>query len=927
MELVMEGDARETVPFNYYPWAEVISATGRKQGVNPVYHVGDLVIVAFEGGDPNQPFILGSWATTRFGAPDLYSDLLGDDYSVCHRKWIYGDRYGEAMELSELDDERSARLMSGRAEYFAQGTADILWLSSDNSVTVSSEALTTIGRRAVLGANELFIEAWGSQISDYEADPPQDYAHIGLYSWWMLDMYASDEIHIGQYLDRTEELNNDDELERKVWHQSRLTAVYPRHLVLGTIARRYPDDGNGNPVSQTRDAYWSVPAVSRAWAQDTQTVDIEATIYAIRRADSGGEAGEEAWKVDQGFIGDYATWQSEYYARDRLWVGQYETETWAFQTDRAIFTGNRTVIGIADTADCIDGFLNAQGIDSTGHAGDGLGITGWLIETLVTEIWSKDLTQVRQPSSDGFDPVVPDYPPGAPAFEVNELNPPVMLVWSPQVIVQTPDFDRVGGGSRSEEAGGWGTAYDTTQHGIFFAPGVLRILGLSATTSYRVDDRINELFFWCDGEPPNVDSDFTVDVLTTPGRAIIRSTRTLWSDGGQDPPNGAPLHAHPAPDPDPKWFDVYRDDDGKIRGHHMGPDSATADQQDVLLKLTLLSAGYPTTKGSLLSWTNAGGLLFDARGHFVENFDPPADTSIRVPQLLSDLGDVSQILPNNGDVLTWNAGNALWGPAAPSATNDIKTKTSVNDTTSSYLLGAVSPKLADSDDGKITWDIKNAAADEQARPTHGAWGPIASPPVQQDLVSNVTFAGTTLTVALVTAHVDATNHVEFEELTEYEYEIPVVGGEDLTILKIVTKYYHYKGSNDLTGANRITLDDTVDWRDYDFEGWLRGTETVWGSPPNILKDVETGGGTYPAPRIIVGAWDAPGATDGMILETEGAALGIQVWVDGTDSGKLKLSIENKLNLSAEGFISVCAIARHKPSSTETDYTHVGNEHP
>lgn len=129
-----------SVDLNMYPWAETCAHMAFKAGENPVYRVGDLVYVQFEGGNPLYPVIIGGMTSPRNTVSVLPSELLGD-YATTRRQWIKTDRAGNAFTLSEMPGNEFAGITSGANSIRVSQTDRAVEIFADASVMMRSRSL------------------------------------------------------------------------------------------------------------------------------------------------------------------------------------------------------------------------------------------------------------------------------------------------------------------------------------------------------------------------------------------------------------------------------------------------------------------------------------------------------------------------------------------------------------------------------------------------------------------------------------------------------------------------------------------------------------------------------------------------------------------------------------------------------------------
>jgi phage baseplate assembly protein V len=127
LDLEGEGRVQLQLPWlpGFEPWARVVvPAAGRSRGFWLIPQVGDEVLVAFDGGDVNSPYVLGSlWNGTD--TPPTQSSLDAVTKTILHTP---------GGHVLELDDQ--------------QGTVKIT---------------TIAGQKATLGPDKIVLEAGSSK--------------------------------------------------------------------------------------------------------------------------------------------------------------------------------------------------------------------------------------------------------------------------------------------------------------------------------------------------------------------------------------------------------------------------------------------------------------------------------------------------------------------------------------------------------------------------------------------------------------------------------------------------------------------------------------------------------------------------------------------------------------------------------------------
>lgn len=125
----------DEIPVENLPWAELSCHAGKGWGNVPHYEVDDLVFVLFEGGDREHPVILGGWLTAPGGVSTLPAEQT-ESYATDRRRWVWKDRVGNLIEVSEKEGEKRIRLVSGGVE--------LKITQEDNSFSVTATGPATI---------------------------------------------------------------------------------------------------------------------------------------------------------------------------------------------------------------------------------------------------------------------------------------------------------------------------------------------------------------------------------------------------------------------------------------------------------------------------------------------------------------------------------------------------------------------------------------------------------------------------------------------------------------------------------------------------------------------------------------------------------------------------------------------------------------
>jgi phage baseplate assembly protein gpV len=194
-----------TTPVVCLPWAEVSAAFAAPGAVDlPHYERGDRVFVLFEGGDSNNPVVVGSWIAARGGLSDIPTDIT-QDYSNTRRKWSRVDRVGNMVEMSEVPSELHVRLKSGKATITITQKDDSIILKTTGAVTISGEQVSVSSAHAYLSAKDITLSAVDA------SNPLLPKGTLNLFSNRDLNIYVNEvaqggatdaQINIGQYVDK-----------------------------------------------------------------------------------------------------------------------------------------------------------------------------------------------------------------------------------------------------------------------------------------------------------------------------------------------------------------------------------------------------------------------------------------------------------------------------------------------------------------------------------------------------------------------------------------------------------------------------------------------------------------------------------------------------------------------------------------------------
>jgi hypothetical protein len=154
-----------------------------------------------------------------------------------------------------------------------------------------------------------------------------------------------------------------------------------------------------------------------------------------------------------------------------------------------------------------------------------------------------------------------------------------------------------------------------------------------------------------------------------------------------------------------------------------------------------------------------------------------------------------------------------------------------------------------------------------------------------------------------------------------------LSGQTVGVGTVLRWGLHYKGTNDLTGANRITL-STLDWRKIEWIGTIRTTiesgDLPSGATSFLTKDYGADGNVltitiFSSTQNVIGSTDAR-IDPGTLLRT--SYFEIRLYVDGSDGGKLKFYYAN--TGCDDCHIELRMLVLGTVSNSETDYQEIGD---
>jgi len=150
----------DAVPAKHLPWAEVVAYGGDDFGDVPFYQPGDRVLVLFEGGDREYPFVAGGWLT--YAAASDNSDLLPEQQesypSEGILRWIRKDRQRNRLEFHAIEEARRAKMASGESYVELQDDGEQVIVHSPGLVQTDSASLSMYASStAEMGAQSVLL--------------------------------------------------------------------------------------------------------------------------------------------------------------------------------------------------------------------------------------------------------------------------------------------------------------------------------------------------------------------------------------------------------------------------------------------------------------------------------------------------------------------------------------------------------------------------------------------------------------------------------------------------------------------------------------------------------------------------------------------------------------------------------------------------
>ncbi len=249
----------ETIPVEDLPWAEQVVFAGKGFGDVPNYDIGDLVLIAFEGGDYEYPFLMGGWISQSQGIPDLPPEQT-EDYEETRKRWMRLDRAGNLIEMSEVGDELHIRIKSGDAE--------VLISQIDNSINIAATGpLNISAARAEITAEDFSVRSENAEIVATHRTAGEGDAVLNLFSSRTVNIYGGDAagvdddsvVRIGQYIDGA-----------AAARQTNLVDIRSEYVMIGRKDDALP------PRPYRKTAYIAIAADALVKLQANTKVEIEA---------------------------------------------------------------------------------------------------------------------------------------------------------------------------------------------------------------------------------------------------------------------------------------------------------------------------------------------------------------------------------------------------------------------------------------------------------------------------------------------------------------------------------------------------------------------------------------------------------------------------------------------------------------------------
>jgi uncharacterized protein involved in type VI secretion and phage assembly len=142
-------------------WARLLTPmAGAERGYLTFPEINDEVLVAFEHGDPNRPFVLGGLWNGKDLPPKGTAELVGNDGKVNQRVWR--SRTGHLFIFDDSDGKESIQIID------KTGKNHIIITSKDNKLDVHLEGdidvTSKTGKITVLAEKDISLESKSGKI-------------------------------------------------------------------------------------------------------------------------------------------------------------------------------------------------------------------------------------------------------------------------------------------------------------------------------------------------------------------------------------------------------------------------------------------------------------------------------------------------------------------------------------------------------------------------------------------------------------------------------------------------------------------------------------------------------------------------------------------------------------------------------------------
>lgn len=164
-------------------WARIVSfMAGKERGAFFLPEVGDEVLVAFENGDVNRPFIMGALWNGKDAPPDTNSDGKNNTR-------IIKSRNGHILQFSDKQNEEKITLKSCKGHILElddkngeenikvidkSGNNKIVISTKDNKITVNSDKDIEFSAKGKFSVSAKEIEMKSSAATKFEASSSMD---------------------------------------------------------------------------------------------------------------------------------------------------------------------------------------------------------------------------------------------------------------------------------------------------------------------------------------------------------------------------------------------------------------------------------------------------------------------------------------------------------------------------------------------------------------------------------------------------------------------------------------------------------------------------------------------------------------------------------------------------------------------------------